>query len=254
MGKKRRRRRRRASAASTGTEKPVAPTAVGEPTVAAPEPRRGRARRTRARRGSNQRWVGIGVALLVVGATLFFTMRPAPAPLVPVERLAEHPVRGAERPLVTIVEYGDFGCPSCRAWHRAGIADRILAEFGEVVRFEWRDFPVITPLSPRAAEAAQCAQDQGRFWDYHDLLYATGAIDPASLKRAAATLGLDGTSFDACLDSGQHRATVQHDLDEGRELRLRGTPSFTINGELLTGPPSYETLRTLIERAVASGG
>jgi len=86
-----------------------------------------------------------------------------PSQPVDTARLVDDPALGPTTAPVTIVEYGDFGCPSCRAWHRAGILKQIRAQYGEKVRFVWRDFPVITPQSPQAAVAAQCAYDQRRF-------------------------------------------------------------------------------------------
>ena len=75
---------------------------------------------------------------------------------------------------MTIVEYGDFNCPSCQAWFRAGILEQIMVDFPEKVRFEFRHFPVITPRSPKLAEAIECAQEQGKFWELHNVLYEFG--------------------------------------------------------------------------------
>jgi protein-disulfide isomerase len=149
---------------------------------------------------------------------------------------------------VTIVEYGDFGCPSYRAWHNAGILERVQAAYGDQVRFVWHDFPVITAQSPKAAEAAQCAYDQGFFWEYHDLLFERArSLSAGDLKSYAGELGLDTTAFDQCLDSGQHRAIVENDLQDAMQRRFRGTPSFLVNEQPLAGPPTFEYLQSLIE-------
>jgi protein-disulfide isomerase len=165
----------------------------------------------------------------------------------------DEPAVGPATAPVTIIEYGDFGCPACQSWHRAGIRERVLAEYGEQVRFVWRDFPVITPMSPKAAEAAACAHDQGHFWEYHDLLFERAPrIGVEELKTYASELALDVERFDRCLDGGQHRETVGQDYDAARALNLRGTPSFVANGEVLPAPPSFSFLKQVIESKLGS--
>src|SRR5262249_34687227 len=147
----------------------------------------------------------IGVVLL----GLYLVRSRSPAQPIAAARQVEDPALGPATAPVTIVEYGDFGCPSCRAWHRAGILSQIRAQYGEQVRFVWRDFPIITPQSPKAAEAAHCAADQGKFWDYHDYLYErANALNVSALKGYAADLTLDVATFSACLDSGRYTAAV----------------------------------------------
>ena len=106
-------------------------------------------------------------AFAVVG---FYRASSAPEVDAPLELMQANIDGLAEAP-VRIVEFGDFGCPSCRAWHNSGIKEALLAEFGDQVSFTFRHFPVITRQSPKAAEAGQCASEQGRFWDYHDYIY-----------------------------------------------------------------------------------
>jgi len=210
------------------------------------------------RRTSRERsgWLTIGlivVAAVVVGAVALWP-RPK-AVSVDAARLADDPALGPATAKVTIVEYGDFGCTTCRAWHKAGILNQILAAYGDKVRFVWRDFPVITPQSPKAAEAGQCAYDQGKFWEYHDLLYERApALGVSDLKAYAAEIGLDTTKFNQCLDSGQHQATVDHDLQDALARGFRGTPSFLVNNQPLIGPPPLQTLQNLINPLLVSGG
>ena len=169
--------------------------------------------------------------------------------------MSDDPALGPTTAPVTIVEYGDFGCSACGAWHRAGIVKELRTRYGDQVRFVYRDFPVITPQSPKAAEAAQCAYDQGKFWEFHDLLFARApAIGVSELKTYAAEMGLDVAKFDQCLDSGQHAATVDRDLQDARERRFPGTPSFLVNGQPLGGPPSFEFFQGVIDQILASGG
>lgn len=154
---------------------------------------------------------------------------------------------------VTITEFADFGCITCKAWHQFGIREEILAEYGEQVRFVWRDFPVTTAASPKAAEAGFCAHDQGQFWAYHEILYANApALGVNDLKAYAEATGLDTTQFNQCLDSGEHQGSVERELAAASEQGFRSVPSFLVNGRKLIGPPSYEQLVTIIDEILAA--
>lgn len=157
-------------------------------------------------------------------------------------------VQGSAEALVTITEFADFGCITCKAWHQFGIKEQVLEKYGDQVRFIWRDFPVITVDSPLAAEAGFCAHDQGKFWEYHDVLYQNApALKANNLKQYAAEIELDTQIFDQCLDSGQHTADVEKELQEALSFGFRGAPSFLVNGQRLIGPPSFEQLSTIID-------
>ena len=211
-----------------------------------------REKRRRAQRRKRLLAAGVGALALLALAAFIFWPRPQSEPVSPA-RLADDPSLGPTSAPVTIVEYADFGCPSCRAWHKAGILEQIRAQYGDQVRFVWRDFPVITPKSPKAAEAAQCAYDQGKFWEYHDLLFARApALGVSDLKVYAADLGLDRSRFDQCLDSGTHRETVRRDWQDAEAHGFRGTPSFLINNQPLVGPPTTEILRQRIDAILSS--
>lgn len=204
---------------------------------------------------NRQRWIGIGVLALILFTAVFYSStRPQAQPLDET-RLASNPTLGSASAKVVITEYGDFGCSSCRAWHNAGIMEQILAEYGNQVQFVWKDFPVITAQSPKAAEAGQCAFDQGKFWEYHDYIYENVyALGVDELKSYAAELGLDTEKFNQCLDSGQNRAKVEQSLNEAqREYAFPGTPSFLVNGKKLTGPPTLEVLKSTIDAILAGG-
>jgi protein-disulfide isomerase len=196
-----------------------------------------------------QRYLRISIFVIGLALVAGYMLWPRPqAQAVSQDRLNDDPFIGSINAPVTIVEYGDFGCPACRGWHNAGILERVQATYGDQVRFVWRDFPVITAQSPKAAEAAQCAYDQGYFWEYHDLLFERAhAIRDEDLKSYAGELGLDTAAFNQCLDSGQHRATVENDLQDANRRRFRGTPSFLVNDQPLAGPPTFEFLQSLIE-------
>lgn len=224
---------------------------------------RGTERRQAAVKRMAWRWPAIGIGTVLFGIIVLSIYlawsRPAVQPVsgslvassAPAEGAAHSALGPANAP-VTIAEYADFGCPSCQAWHRAGILNQIRAQYGDKVRFVWYDFPVITPQSPKAAEAARCAADQGKFWDYHDLLYLHApAIDITSLKSYASELKLDSASFTQCLDSGAHQAAVDQDLQDAFAHQFRGTPSFLINGQPLIGPPALAVLQQRIDAILA---
>ena len=149
-------------------------------------------------------------------------------------------VKGDLAAPVSIVEYADFGCPACRAWHNAGAMEQIQDQFGDQVSFTFRHFPVITRESPKAAEATQCAADQGAFWAYHDYVYdrvATPLTDD-KLIAAASVVGLNNETFAACLTSGEKRAYVDRDHASALAAGARGTPTFLINGQLVSSNPA----------------
>ena len=141
------------------------------PAVKQPKPPRVSKRQQRleaqAKAARMKRLRAFGLVVLVL-AVITGAVAWRNAGVVPVEELLDSTpanLLGPETAPVRIVEYGDFGCPSCRAWHNAGIREQLLADFGDQLSFEFRHFPVITAQSPKAAEAAQCASEQGAFWE-----------------------------------------------------------------------------------------
>ena len=100
--------------------------------------------------------------------------------------------------------------------------------------------------SQKAAEAARCAGDQGKFWEYHDVLFTSHQLDIPSLKKHAGDLKLDQAKFDHCLDAGEKTAVVKKDLQEGQRLGLTGTPSFFANGHFFSGAADSATLHEII--------
>jgi protein-disulfide isomerase len=215
-------------------------------------------RHVRARRATAQRrrrqWFGAGataavLAVVVVGYLLW--PRASVHPLSAV-RLALDPSLGPATAPVTLIEYGDFGCPSCQAWYRSQTLEQLLAKYSNKIHFIWRDFPIITADSPKAAEAGQCAFDQGKFWPFHTIVYDNApAISVDDLKSYATRVGLDMKTFDQCLDSGQDAAKVNQSLHDAYNHGFRGTPSFLLNGQPLAGPPSFEYLVSLIDPILA---
>lgn len=209
---------------------------------------RGARAKATPRRSASLLWVVVGImAVVLIGTIVFVTVSRPSAQVVDAAPL-DPPSLGSVAAPVTIVEYGDFGCTSCRAWHRSGVLEQIMAKYGDQVRFVWRDFPVITAQSPKAAEAARCAYDQERFWEYHDLLFDRApALSVRNLKAYAGELGLDTARFNACLDSGTHAKSVSQDRRDAAQRGLRGTPSFLVNDRVLVGGPSADYLASLID-------
>jgi protein-disulfide isomerase len=157
---------------------------------------------------------------------------------------------------VTILEYADLQCPVCARFSQTverQIDEAYVAR--GLVRLEFRHFAFLGSESRRAAEAAECAAEQGRFFPYRDALYANqrgenrGAFSDDRLKQIAADLGLDRAAFDAAFDDGRHAPTVARQTADGRALGVKATPTFSINGTTLEGLAPFETFRTLIERA-----
>tara|TARA_B100000315_G_scaffold175979_1_gene164508 strand:- start:9 stop:407 length:399 start_codon:yes stop_codon:yes gene_type:complete len=117
------------------------------------------------------------------------------------------------------------------------------------VRLVIKDFPLDNHKdAPKAAEAARCAADQQRFWDYHDKLFANTTLDLSNLKNFAKELGLDTEAFAQCLDGETYRSQVQKDLIEGQKLGVTSTPTFFVNGRLLSGSQSFQRFQKLIDR------
>jgi protein-disulfide isomerase len=157
---------------------------------------------------------------------------------------------------VTIIEFSDFQCPYC-ARFQSDTLPQILSNYGDRVRFVYRDFPLVSlhANALKAAEASECADDQGAYWKYHDLLFQNqSALDDASLKSYAASLGLDTATFNQCLDSDKYMSEVQKDEQDGIAAGVQGTPSFFINGMPLTGAQPYSVFQAAIESALAKAG
>jgi len=184
---------------------------------------------------------GANIRLLISAPSL-------PAQVISVD---DDPVRGDANAPVTIVEFTDFQCPSCAAMQP--ILEEALKSYGAKVRLVVRDFPLEMHANARkAAEAANAANAQGKFFEYTTLLFKRqNALDLASLKKYASELGLDRARFDAALDSGKYAAEVKHDIDDGQLYGVDSTPAIFVNGIALT-EMSIEALRALIDRGLAN--
>jgi protein-disulfide isomerase len=157
------------------------------------------------------------------------------------------PSRGTEGARVTIVEFSDFQCPYCK--QATQVVEQVLKEYKSEVRIIFKHLPLPNhPLAFKAAEAAVCAAEQGRFWPYHDRLFGSTDLSAEWLKKTAVELGLDAGRFNACLGSEAARAVVLSNLQEARRLGIQGTPTFIVNGRVLRGLVSVETFKKVIDQ------
>jgi protein-disulfide isomerase len=155
---------------------------------------------------------------------------------------------------VTIIEFSDFECPYCKRF-RDETLDQLLQAYEGKIRFVFRDFPVHGESAVKMAEAAECAHDQDRFWEYHDKLFSNqSALDVASLKSYASDLGLDAAVFNDCLDTGKHTAEVQKDSQDAQTLGVNGVPTFFINGVLIEGAQPFSAFQQVIDAALIEEG
>ena len=135
--------------------------------------------------------------------------------------------------------------------------DKVTETYGDQVRLVFRQFPLhsIHPQAQKAAEAALCANDQGKFWEMHDAMFGDQRnLDVAQLKSTAAGLELDATAFGQCLDSGQHAERVNSDLQAGMEAGVTGTPALFINGRFLSGAQPFEAISKVIDDELRRAG
>jgi protein-disulfide isomerase len=188
----------------------------------------------RLRKGADIRWL--------------ITEPPQPVQNISVD---DDPSRGSVNAPVTVVEFTDFQCPACAAMHP--VLDEVLKSYGDKVRFVVRDFPLNQHENARkAAEAANAANEQGKFFEYIALLFQRQkALDVASLKKYATELGLNRARFDAAVDRGVYAAEVKHDIEDGELYGVSSTPTIFINGVQLK-VLSADGLRDAIDRATKS--
>lgn len=172
---------------------------------------------------------------------------PTPEPPVLSVSADGHPSVGSANAPVTIVEFSDFQCPYCRLSVR--MIKEILAKYPDKVKVVYRDYPGPNhPHAQQAAEAAQCAGDQGKFWDYHDSLFDHQTPGTGwNFTELAKEIGLNLDTFAVCLNTGRYREEVAKDLQDGFKLGLTGTPTFFINGRPVIGAKPIAELEAVID-------
>ena len=188
-----------------------------------------------------------------VQASRTATSPTAPSPPVKVQiPVGGRPYSGPEAAPVEIVEFTDYQCPFCGRHFRQTLP-QILSEYDGEIRYVVLNYPISTihPFAQKASEAAECAHDQGRFWEYHDLLFQNQqSLDTDSLKGHAASLGLDAAAFDTCLDSGEKEQQVFQDFQLGQDYGVTGTPTFFVNGRRIRGAQAFTAFKSLIDAAL----
>jgi protein-disulfide isomerase len=172
-------------------------------------------------------------------------------PLVEVAT-AGRPEKGGKQAPVTIVEFSDYQCPFCK--RAEDVVDQVVKAYGDKVKVVFRDYPL--PMHPEARlahEAANCANAQGKFWDYHRKLFANQqALAEANLKTYAKDIGLDQAKFDDCLAKKPFKAAIDKDLEDGAKVGVNGTPAFFINGRMLSGAQPFEKFKEVIDDELAN--
>lgn len=187
---------------------------------------------------------------------------PAPTPTAPtvdmVKLIDDDTVKGDAKAPVTIVEFSDYQCPFCtRFYQTEKQIDEQYVKTGKV-KFVYRDFPLsFHQNAQKAAEAAECAGEQGKYWEMHDKLFDNSQADgtglnTADLKKYAVDLSLDTTKFNTCLDTGAMAKEVQKDFNDGQAAGIQGTPGFFVNGVPISGAQPFSAFQQVIDAQLAA--
>lgn len=183
------------------------------------------------------------VGLIFIGSMLAYAFSYATSN--PTSKAIKDPVRGVSEAKVTIVEFSDFQCSHCRKVQPT--VKKILENYRGEVKLVFKNLP-ISSSSFDAAVAGECAHLQGKFWEYHDLLFnATGNLDYRKLKEFAKQVGMNTNKFDSCFSSQRIREEVRKDIEDGENKGVEGTPTFFINGQKLVGSRDYSKFQQIIE-------
>jgi len=164
---------------------------------------------------------------------------------------AADPVRGNAAAPVTIVEFSDYQCPFCARVNPT--LARIRETYGDRVKIVFKDYPLPNhPQAPKAAEAARCAGEQNKYWEMHDAMFANQrALEVPSLKQTARAIGLNGASFDQCLDSGKWQETVRAGNALGDEMGVNSTPTLYVNGRVVLGAMPFDNFKVIIDEELS---
>ena len=188
------------------------------------------------------------------GAVAQATETPVPRQNVTFETA---PIWGPTNAKVTIVEFSDFQCPYCEIFYKQTYP-LIKQKYGDKIRFAYRHFPIpsLHPDAERAALAAECANEQGKFWDYHDALFGNqqDLSRDALIKYAGQVKVTNIQQFTSCLDTQKYMTKVQTDVNAGMGYYVSGTPTFFINGNILVGAQSFQTFSQYIDQEMAQAG
>ena len=221
--------------------------------------------------------VSILIAAVLISGALLYTRNTAGQNAVVPTGVVQKPVGkvtidltnammlGDAKAPVTVVEYADFQCPFCERYFQQNEAT-LISQYVNTgkARFVWKDYAFLGQESTWAAEAARCANDQGKFWAYHDYLYThqgsenSGAFSKANLKKFAGVLGLNATQFNTCLDTDKYAAFIQQETQAGSAIGVQGTPATFINGLLVAdsngnsvGAAPFATFQAIIDPLIS---
>lgn len=181
------------------------------------------------------------------------TQAAAAAP-VPDVTNADH-VRGSATAKVTLIEYSDFECPYCS--RHLDTINQLLADYPNDIRLVYRHFPLTSlhQYAEMAAEASECAADQGKFWEMHDALFTLASetgLSESGIKGLANSIGLDATTFNNCLDNGEKIDVIAAQYQAGAAAGVSGTPATFVNGMLVEGAVPLSTFVQIVESEGAS--
>lgn len=184
----------------------------------------------------------------------------APSPAAKVKMDVGHfPIKGNKNAKVTVVEFADLRCPYCEQFF-TNTEPQLEADYVNTgkIKFAFRQYAFLGPASTVAANAVECANEQGKFWDMHDYFYKnqppetdTSMYTTDKLTQVAGTLGMDTTKFQSCLTANTYSKNVTDDFNAGQQGGVTGTPSFFINGSLIVGAVPYDQLKTAIDAELA---
>jgi protein-disulfide isomerase len=185
---------------------------------------------------------------------------PSPTPQQPIQPtklkidIDDDPMKGSKNAPVTIVEFSDFQCPFCGRFFTQTLPsiEKEYIDTGKV-KFVYRDFPLgFHPNAQPAAEAAECANEQGKFWEYHDEIFKNQEQLSSDLYiQLAEELSLDVEKFKKCVEAGKYKQEVQDDFDYGKSVGVTGTPAFFINGIKIVGAQPFENFKKIIDAELA---
>lgn len=237
-----------------------------------------KAQRTKRKRQQRMRTaliigaVIVVIIIIVVAPTIYNNLKPVGSfvQITPVARPLESGLSiGDPNAKVKIEVYEDFQCPICKEYTANDETQLINSTYinDKQVYYTFRQFPIIdnnsiTKESRQAANASLCASEQGKFWDYHDMLYANqgsvengGAFTDKRLQAFAQSLGLDMTKFNQCFSANTYKSEIDSDIQKGTTAGVTGTPTIFLNGKLLSaGYIPWDQIKTAIDTALASGG
>jgi protein-disulfide isomerase len=170
---------------------------------------------------------------------------------VPIE--PDDPILGPEDAPITLIAFSDYQCPFCKRWHDQ-VFGRLVQEYGDRVKFIFRDFPLnsIHPQASPAAQAANCANEQGAFWQYHDALFSYKYdLGEQAFEQYARELGLDAAALMDCYNSGRYADEVDADLEFASAFGIQSTPTFFLNGIPIVGAQPYDVFKQIIDLELA---